>query len=79
MDQMLIERLIETLDDLRKTLQELRGETDPELKPCPFCGGEYVIKKLILSARFIRCDSCSAETTWFPTKQEAIEAWNRRA
>ena len=63
-----------------------------ELKPCPFCGGqaeERYLKRKMLFARFvfpysthfvyIRCAGCAAtsEVKW--TREEAIEAWNRRA
>ena len=46
-----------------------------KLKPCPFCGGEAKINKREYS---IECTRCSAYMGYFYTKQEAIEAWNRR-
>ena len=42
-----------------------------KLKKCPFCGGEAEIFWVI-------CKECTAETKDFDTKEEAIEAWNRR-
>ena len=48
-----------------------------ELKPCPFCGGNAEIKKY---TRFwVACDDCLTESAAYATKEEAIEAWNRRA
>lgn len=62
-----------------------------ELKPCPFCGGEAEekhMKRKKLFARFtfphttyfvyIRCKLCGATTTVKWTRENAIEAWNRR-
>ena len=63
-----------------------------ELKPCPFCGGEaeeaYVKRKkwfarfrypYITHVTYIRCKVCQATTMVRWTREEAIEAWNRRA
>jgi Lar family restriction alleviation protein len=55
-----------------------------ELKPCPFCGA---LKLEILTtedmfdtssqlAYQVVCVCC--ETLWYETKEEAIEAWNKR-
>ena len=54
-----------------------------ELKLCPFCGWEASIEK-INGVWSVTCDSprCPVEKviTWgHKTKEEAIEAWNRRA
>ena len=50
-----------------------------ELKRCPFCGGEARVN-LFLGNYCITCDNCPGSI--FPckgmTKEEAIEAWNRR-
>ena len=56
-----------------------------ELKPCPFCGGKAWLNGTImwsdLSKRFsVFCCECRVETPRTShTKEEAIEAWNRRA
>ena len=57
-----------------------------KLKPCPFCGGKA---KFVLGERYreehkqsndwIECSSCSVETAYFVTPEEAAEAWNKRA
>ena len=60
-----------------------------ELKPCPFCGGEakifengeerkskyYFVDVLCKDMNCRGCSSCLE----YRNKQEAIEAWNRRA
>lgn len=63
-----------------------------KLKPCPFCGGEAeksYIKRKKLFAKFmfpynshyvyIRCKVCGATSKVKWSKEEATEAWNRRA
>lgn len=47
-----------------------------ELKKCPFCGGEAEIVEYTIF--WVTCKECAAETKDFDTKEEAIEAWNRR-
>lgn len=62
-----------------------------ELKPCPFCGGkaEYYCEEhdwsdwgYISTAKYydayVECEKCGARTELFDTKQEAIDAWNKR-
>lgn len=55
----------------------------PELKPCPFCGGEahfanrYALGKW---CRTVFCEKCSAVITNFEGQdnEKAAELWNRR-
>lgn len=90
MKWILIDRFIETLDDLKETLKEMKVEIlkerdaniDPEGKPCPFCGvkaelydGDYKIKHL--SDCFLR-PTYNIDSTWCVSKTSK-EAWNRRA
>ena len=55
-----------------------------ELKPCPFCGGKnnVIMVKMPLydefSEFYVLCFVCGARTGLQISKQEAIEAWNRR-
>ena len=63
------------------------------LKPCPFCGGEAVLKDSFLSddSFIVRCTKCYAQTDAFimgiddvpndelAAQDMAREAWNRRA
>lgn len=85
MDQMLIERILETLEDLKKTLQEKRGDEEQEPRLCPFCGGKLNIEAATTwdtTVFYPRCnsDECVANQGWvsFPTREKAIQAWNRR-
>ena len=52
-----------------------------ELKPCPFCGMTVMAyrehPKLGVAIECGRLE-CNIMTRYFPTKEAAIEAWNRR-
>lgn len=54
-----------------------------ELKKCPFCGGEAILKinhgfhKEVVSA-FAYCKECGVATRSYALKTTAVEAWNRR-
>jgi Lar family restriction alleviation protein len=47
-----------------------------ELKPCPFCGSDNVFYSV---HETVMCHDCECHTGEWPTKQEAIDAWNKRA
>ena len=55
---------------------------EQNLKPCPFCGS-YPILRNEASEWKVECSSyacgCMPSTWWCDTKEEVIEAWNRRA
>jgi len=46
------------------------------LKPCPFCGGEAYWDTM--PEKWVVCKICGAETRLCQSKDEAIEAWNKR-
>ena len=50
-----------------------------ELKPCPFCGGEAEFNKWPHKNPYyyIKCKNNCHENA-YPTKEEAIQAWNTR-
>lgn len=52
-----------------------------ELKPCPFCGGKAMLIWLPYSRKiFVKCaEQCCKQNTIYKSREEAIEAWNRRA
>ena len=55
------------------------------LKPCPFCGEIPTVTHDAQNCEtyVIQCANgecaCMPVTWWYLTKEEAIEAWNRRA
>ena len=58
--------------------------TSDELLPCPFCGGEAVVRRGNVSKLYyVRCSNieCAALpiTDGFSTEGQAARAWNRRA
>ena len=63
-----------------KTMQRKAEKKINELKPCPFCGGDAEIKKRGNSVSYwvVYCAPCRAEVKG-TTREEATEAWNRRA
>jgi len=59
-----------------------------ELLPCPCCAGEAIGAVVLQNAKplrniyhryVVKCDVCALSTFKFSTREEAIEAWNRRA
>lgn len=48
-----------------------------ELKPCPFCGGEAVVRGSIVTYNHVACRKCNSAMIG-DTKEEAIEKWNNR-
>ena len=51
-----------------------------KLKKCPFCGGKGELwnNKLTYRLYGVICEECDCMTPYFTTREEAIEAWNRR-
>jgi Lar family restriction alleviation protein len=63
-------------------------ETDADIRPCPFCGGEA---KVFRDPFFVNvdgetttdryqvlCIDCNVSTWYYDTEQAAIDAWNKR-
>ena len=51
----------------------------PELKRCPFCGGEAAILHYPVDGYLPHCTECDGTIEkWFDTPEEALDAWNRR-
>ena len=59
----------------------------PDLKPCPFCGGEALLSHDYEGggASYVRCTKCGLESIRFlksfecASDDRAVEFWNRRA
>lgn len=74
----------EKLEKAQARIDELETnqETEPELKPCPFCGKKPRVVGVVPQI-YIACvnEKCpvNSETIFFQTREKAIEAWNRRA
>ena len=49
-----------------------------ELRKCPFCGGKVEMYNYCFNEWYIGCRECSCDLGVFDTKEEAIEAWNKR-
>lgn len=52
--------------------------TNEQLKPCPFCGGEARIVKFINDEYYVKCIYCCAKTDLYGSEFYAIKFWNRR-
>mgnify|MGYP002624665483 CR=1 FL=1 len=52
-----------------------------ELNPCPFCGSEelFIDPGEYRADYMIMCVDCGGRIGYFPSKAQAIAAWNRRA
>lgn len=50
----------------------------PELKSCPFCGGEAELEYDALH-HFALCRACLSSTDRMNSEGDAISAWNRRS
>lgn len=52
---------------------------EPELKPCPFCGGVASIHDRMHGGWIAFCNKCLTTSAINETKEQLIAAWNQRA
>ena len=50
---------------------------EPEMKPCPCCGGKAGTEEVAWDW-VVECEKCQLSTRAYPTPEEAVKAWNRR-
>lgn len=67
----------------RDRVKKVKRDVPPELKPCPFCGGEARVRATVDGRYAAECTNdrtCAvwAVTVGFPTKAGAVRAWNKR-
>lgn len=57
-----------------------KNNHQPELRPCPFCGGSVTLYggRLRDGDCIIVCDKCGAASAYFYDIDRAVRAWNRR-
>lgn len=55
-----------------------RTRTETGLKPCPFCGSRAKIYQAYDNNFCIQCPKCTVTSPYCKSKEEAVEAWNRR-
>lgn len=48
-----------------------------ELKPCPFCGGEADMDKVIDGVYMVNCTKCFASSATSKSKELVVRHWNR--
>ena len=64
-------------------IRELNNGEILILDSCPFCGSDRIEgftypKNDRMFKEYVSCEQCGASTTTYKTRQEAIDAWNRR-
>lgn len=50
---------------------------EPEMKPCPCCGGKAGMEEMAWDW-VVECEKCHLSTRVYPTPEKAAKAWNRR-
>ena len=66
---------------LQKVQQPLMEVEMEKLKTCPKCGNHQLkfVTNVMTTRTCVLCEECGEESNWCNTKNEAVEAWNRRA
>ncbi len=48
------------------------------IKKCPFCGGEALVRKELRDCYYLFCRCCAAQGPWTKNEKGAIRMWNMR-
>lgn len=72
--------LIWTARERRRAFRKAWEAQHNAIKPCPFCGNGEVraIEGRGYNNHIVMCDECGCRTAACDSKEDAIEAWNRR-
>ena len=63
-------------------MADMADMTDIDLKPCPFCGGDAILRHSHFLKYFhewwVKCSVCQTCTNLFDKKEHAVNFWQRR-
>ncbi|MBD5585809.1 MAG: restriction alleviation protein, Lar family [Clostridia bacterium] len=51
-----------------------------DIKPCPFCGSNDIrcFYNESEDTYFVFCNECAIRTAKYPTREQALQVWNKR-
>lgn len=72
--------LIWTARERRRAFRKAWEAQHDAIKPCPFCGSGEVVatEERGYNSHIVMCNECLCRTDTYESKEDAIEAWNRR-
>ena len=64
---------------MRPQSTDMTNHNELNLKDCPFCGSDAIAIVRLRELNMVECIGCNAGTNLFDNRQNAINAWERRA